>query len=105
MLFGSVTIATSFLVPLHFGHSSGSTPNVLRKSSAHGRYVPRLVLTPSGSPGSTFARGGATRERHGLAGASTPAYFTTWCRGGGTLAARRLSSDNGSISTATVPSR
>ncbi len=47
---------------------------------------------------------GATDCRQGLAGARTPAYFTVWKRGGGTLVARRHWSDSGSISTATVPS-
>ena len=33
--------------------------------------------------------GGARCDLHGLAGASTPAYFTVWNRGGGTLVASR----------------
>jgi hypothetical protein len=44
------------------------------------------------------------RERRGLALARTPAYFTMWKRGGGTLIARRQSNDKGSITTATVSS-
>jgi hypothetical protein len=47
---------------------------------------------------------GATRDRHVLAGASTPEYFTVWKRGGGTLVASLHKSESGSISTATVPS-
>jgi len=37
------------------------------------------------------------RDLHGLADASTPAYLTVWNRGGGTLVARRHSSDSGSM--------
>jgi hypothetical protein len=44
------------------------------------------------------------RDRQGLADPSTPACFTVWKRGGGTLVASRHSSDSGSMSTATVPS-
>jgi len=47
---------------------------------------------------------GARRDLQGVAGASTPAYFKVWNRGGGTLAARRQSGDSGSMSTAIVPS-
>src|SRR5204863_2328520 len=39
MVVASVTIARSFMRPLQLGHSSTSTANVLRRSSAHGRYV------------------------------------------------------------------
>jgi hypothetical protein len=37
MLRGSVTMATSFILPLHAGHSSTSSANVRRSSSAQGR--------------------------------------------------------------------
>lgn len=47
---------------------------------------------------------GARRARTLLADASTPAYRTVCKRGAGTDAARRLSSESGSMSTATVPS-
>jgi len=36
------------------------------------------------------------RDLQVLAGASTPAYFTVWNRGGGTLVANRHNSDSGS---------
>jgi hypothetical protein len=108
MLVTSVTIAKSFMRPLHFGHSRTSIAKVLRRSSAQGRYLQR-DRTGSGSAGAavTSLRAatlclGAMRARHLLADARTPAYFTVWQRGGGTLIASRHKRDNGSISTATV---
>src|SRR5262245_57610768 len=46
---------------------------------------------PRGSSLAAAAWGGcgARRDLHGLVGASTPAYFTVWNRGGGTLVASR----------------
>ena len=124
MLLGSVNIATSFMRPRHVGHSSTSTPKVRFKNSAHGRYVlARLGVyagLPADSDGSGkflassgvslvvvavfFSGDGRMRERHGLAEASTPLYFTVWNRGGGTLIASRHKSERGSIKAATVPS-
>ncbi len=83
--------------------------NVRARSSAHGRYVDpaRFGASSAGavvSSGAVFARG-LILARHALAGASTPAYFTVWNLGGGTLAAKRQRSESGSMSTATVPSR
>ena len=86
--------------------------NVRRRRSAQGRYVPAprglssfsvlgcSFLAPLGTAGL-----GAIRGRQGLAGARTPAYFTVWKRGGGTLAASLVRSESGSMSTAVVPSR
>jgi len=63
-----------------------------------------------GLPGSapskvgSVGRGGARRDLHELAAASTPAYLTVCKRGGGTLVASPHSSDRRSMSTTTVPS-
>jgi len=65
---------------------------------------PRFGAAASSGASSGSTGGGAIRARHVLAGARTPAYFTVWQRGGGTLVASRQSSDSGSMSTATVPS-
>ena len=80
-LFGSVTIATSFIRPLHFGQWSTSIANVRASSSVQRRRAPRRFGFSSGS-GSGGASGwsaafrGAMRARHLCADASTPAYLT-----------------------------
>ena len=78
-----------------------------RESAASRRpHATRRPPHSAGSPparfgvsGSTVCAGGfgAMRDLHGLADASTPAYLTVWNRGGGTLVARRHSSDSGSM--------
>ena len=106
MLLGSLTSASSFIHPWQVGQASTSTAKVRAKSSAQGRYPPAR-LSGSGSVAGVASSGGgfgAMRDLQVLAGASTPAYFTVWNRGGGTLVASRQSSDSGSMSTATVPS-
>ncbi|AUX24058.1 uncharacterized protein SOCEGT47_045910 [Sorangium cellulosum] len=114
MLLGSVSRATSFILPLQTGHSRTSIANVRRRSSA--RFVDRPIAAPlafgsglvvglRGLSRLRRARSDALARRRGrLADASTPAYFTVWKRGGGTLVASRQSSESGSIEAATVPS-
>jgi len=104
MLFASVTIATSFMRPLHFGHSRRSIATVLRRRSAQSRYLhPLLVgavssVAAARSTLSAPTRLGVMRARHLLADASTPAYPRTCGRGAlaaATLAMRRANDRQG----------
>jgi len=93
--------------PWHRGRASTSNPNVLLRSSAHGRYGLRRATSATSSTHDAEdadARFGERRDRSLLAEPSTPAYRTVWKRGGGTDAQSRPSSESGSRSTATVPS-
>lgn len=106
-LWSSVTIASRRIRPSHRGHASTSKPKVRFKSSAHGRYGARRGTSATSSThgaGAADARFGPRRARSLLAEPSTHAYRTVSKRGGGTEAQRRLSSESGSRSTATVPS-
>ena len=81
MLSGFLTSAMSFIRPLHLGHSRTSTAKVRASSSAHGRYVAaRFGFAGSAATSSLDAvaagLGRPMRDRHALADASTPAYFT-----------------------------
>ena len=106
----SVTIATRRSRPPQSGQARTSSANVRFKSSAHGRYRPPIREgAVAATPGSHAAVAddfalGTTRGRSLLAEARTPTYRTVCRRGGGTAAHKRVRSESGSRSIATVPS-
>src|SRR5690606_21545410 len=115
MLAVVMTKARSFMRAPQLSQCSTSILKLRIKSSRQGRYPERWVgglvfgvqveqsrWVASDSVGGVG--GGTTRARHLLAAANTPAYLTEWKRGGGTVVARRTKRDNGSRSSAKVPS-